>query len=156
MKKYQLRTKTDDILNRFPALCKRLEGAERTPQAADAPRVLCLGADLEKAGACLAVQCGLGEPVGLGTLTRATVLELLAALRARGWRCVLGLEVCGFGWSFQRELRAAGTEVLTFATEALTGRRNQHPRRRRARPPGRRPHRAWHRGGVTGALRRSD
>jgi len=61
MKKYQLRTKTDDILNRFPALCKRLEGAERTPQAADAPRVLCLGADLEKAGACLAVQCGLVE-----------------------------------------------------------------------------------------------
>jgi len=32
MKKYQLRTKTDDILNRFPALCKRLEGAERTPR----------------------------------------------------------------------------------------------------------------------------
>lgn len=128
MKKYQLRTKPDDILNRFPALCKRLEGAERTPQAADAPRVLCLGADLEKSGACLAVQCGLGEPVGLGTLTRATVLELLAALRARGWRCVLGLEVCGFGWSFQRELRAAGTEVLTFATEALTGRRKTNTR----------------------------
>lgn len=83
---------------------------------------------LEKAGACLAVQCGLGEPVGLGTLTRATVLELLAALRARGWRCVLGLEVCGFGWSFQRELRAAGTEVLTFATEALTGRRKTNTR----------------------------
>ena len=27
MKKYQLHTKTDDILNRFPALRKRLEGA---------------------------------------------------------------------------------------------------------------------------------
>ena len=46
MKKYQLHTKTDSILKRFPALCKRLEGAERTPQMPGAPRVLCLGADL--------------------------------------------------------------------------------------------------------------
>ena len=43
MKTYQLHPKTDDILKRFPALCKRLEGAERTPEAAGAPRVLCLG-----------------------------------------------------------------------------------------------------------------
>ena len=128
MKKYQLHTKTEDILNRFPALRKRLEGAERTPETAGVPRVLCLGADLEKAGACLAVQCGLGEPVGLGTLSRETVLSLLAALRARSWHCVLGLEACGFGWRFQRELRAAGAEVLTFATEALTGRRKTNTR----------------------------
>ena len=123
MKKYQLHTKTEDMLNRFPALCKRLEGAERTPVMPGVPRVLCLGADLEKAGACLAVQCGLGEPLSLGTLTRESVLRLLPALRARGWRCVLGMEACGFGWRFQRELRDAGAEVLTFATEALTGRR---------------------------------
>ena len=128
MKKYQLHTKTSDILSRFPALCKRLEGAERTPPVPGAPRVLCLGADLEKAGACLAVQCGLGEPVNLGTLTRETVLSLIAALRARGWRCVVGLEACGFGWRFQRELRAVGAEVLTFATEALTGRRKTNTR----------------------------
>ena len=95
MKKYQLHTKTEDILNRFPALCKRLEGAERTPAAAGAPRVLCLGADLEKAGACVAVQCGLSEPMSLGTLTRETVLSLIPALRARGWRCVAGMEACG-------------------------------------------------------------
>ena len=85
MKKYQLHTKTDDILSCFPALCKRLEGAARTPPVPGAPRVLGLGADLEKAGACRAVQCGLGEPVSLGTLTRETVLSLLPVLRAR--RC---------------------------------------------------------------------
>ena len=95
MKKYQLHAKTEDILSRFPALCKRLEGAERSPQAADAPRVLCLGADLEKAGACLAVQCGLSEPLSLGTLTRESVRALLKALRERGWRCVIGMEACG-------------------------------------------------------------
>ena len=128
MKKYQLHTKTEDILKRFPALCMRLEGAERTPPVPGAPRVLCLGADLEKDGACLAVRCGLGEPVSLGTLTRETILSLLAALRARGWRCVVGLEACGFGWRFQRQLREAGAEVLTFATEALTGRRKTNTR----------------------------
>ena len=128
MKKYQLHTKTEDILNRFPALCKRLEGAEQTPEVPGAPRVLCLGADLEKAGACVAVQCGLSEPVSLGTLSRESVLSLIPALRARGWRCVAGMEACGFGWRFQRELREAGAEVLTFATEALSGRRKTNTR----------------------------
>jgi transposase len=128
MKKYQLHTKTEDILKRFPALGKRLEGAERTPEIGGAPRVLCLGADLEKDGACLAVQCGLGEPLSLGTLSRETVLSLLAALRGRGWRCVLGMEACGFGWRFQRQLRETGAEALTFATEALTGRRKTNTR----------------------------
>ena len=60
-----------------------------------APRGLCLGADLETAGACVAVQCGLSEPVSLGTLTRESLLSLIAALRARGWRCVAGMEACG-------------------------------------------------------------
>ena len=128
MKKYQLHTRTADILKRFPALCKRLEGAERTPAAAGAPRVLCLGADLEKDGACIAVQCGLSEPVNLGTLTRETVLSVIAALRVRGWRCVVGMEACGLGWRFQRQLREAGAEALTFATEALTGRRKTNQR----------------------------
>ena len=115
-------------MKRFPALCKRLEGAERTPPVPGAPRVLCVGADLEKDGACLAVQCGLGEPVSLGTLTRETILSLIAALRARGWRCVVGLEACGFGWRFQQQLREASAEALTFATEALTGRRKTNTR----------------------------
>ncbi len=128
MKKYQLHTKTEDILKRFPALCKRLEGAEQIPEVPGLPRVLCLGADLEKDGACLAVQCGLGEPVSLGTLTRESVLSLMAALRARGWRCVVGMEACGFGWRFQRQLREAGAEALTFATEALSGRRKTNTR----------------------------
>ena len=39
MKKYQRHTKTEDILNRFPALRKRLESAERTPPVPGAPRV---------------------------------------------------------------------------------------------------------------------
>lgn len=128
MKKYQFHTKTEDILNRFPALGKRLEAAASPATAAGPPRVLCVGADLEKAGACVAVQCGLGEPVSLGTITRETLLGLLPAFLARGWRCVIGLEACGFGWRFQRELRAAGAEVLTFATEALTGRRKTNTR----------------------------
>ena len=38
MKTYQLHTKAEDILKRFPALCKRLEAAERTPLAPGAPR----------------------------------------------------------------------------------------------------------------------
>ena len=128
MKKYQLDTKTADILNRFPALRKRLESAERTPASPGTPRVLCLGADLEQAGACIAVQCGLGEPLNLGTLTRETVAGLVPVLRARGWRCVVGMEACGFGWAFQGALRAAGAEALTFATEALTGRRKTNTR----------------------------
>ena len=33
---------------------------------------------MEKAGACVAVQIGLGEPVALGTLSRAEVLALVA------------------------------------------------------------------------------
>ena len=128
MKKYQLHTKPDDILNRFPALRKHLEAAARTPEGPGAPRVLCLGADLEKAGVCVAVQCGLGTPVHLGTLTRESLLALVGVLLGRGWRSVVGLEACGFGWRFQRQLRAAGAEVLTFATEALTGRRKTNPR----------------------------
>ena len=128
MKKYELHTKTEDNLNRFPALRKRLEGAERAPASPGTPRVLCLGADLEQAGACVAVQCGLGEPLSLGLLSRETVVGLVPILRARGWRCVVGLEACGFGWAFQGALRAAGAEALTFATEALTGRRKTNTR----------------------------
>ena len=128
MKTYQLHTKTETILKRFPALCKHLEAAAPQSAASGAPRVLCLGADLEKAGACVAAQCGLAAPVALGTLARGSLLELVRALAAQGWRCVLGLEACGFGWRFQRELRGAGAEVLTFATEALTGRRKTNTR----------------------------
>ena len=70
----------------------------------------------------------LSEPVPLGTLTRAQILLLLDALQGLGWRCAIGVEACGFGWSFQRALRAAGAEVCTFATEALTGRRKTNRR----------------------------
>jgi hypothetical protein len=97
MKKYQLHTKTEDILKRFPALCKRLEAAEKTSDTSGS-RVLCLRADLEKAGACVALQCGLSEPMSLGTLSRECVVKLLGALLSRGWRCVVGMEACGFGW----------------------------------------------------------
>ena len=128
MKKYQLHTKTDDLLNRFPALRKPLEVAARGPEGSGAPRGLCLGADLEKAGVGVAVQGGLGTPVHLGTLPRESLLALGRVLLGRGWRSVVGLEAGGFGGRFQRALRAAGAAVLTFATEALTGRRKTHPR----------------------------
>jgi transposase len=38
------------------------------------------------------------------------------------------MEACGFGWRFQRQIREAGAEALTFATEALTGRRKTNRR----------------------------
>jgi transposase len=128
MKKYHIHTKTADILNRFPSLCKRLASFAKTASQTGAARLLSLGADLEKAGACVAVQIGLGEPVALGTLTRVQVLEVVRALHAEGWRCAVGVEACGFGWAFQRVLRAAGAEIFTYASEALTGRRKTNQR----------------------------
>ena len=130
MKKYQLDTKTADILNRFPALRKRLESAERTPAAPGVPRVLCLGADLEKAGACVAVQCGLGEPLNLGTLTRETLAGLVPVLRARGWRCVVGLEACGFGWGAPRDQAPAwsrGEKRPTTSSTTTSATSRPHP-----------------------------
>ncbi len=38
------------------------------------------------------------------------------------------MEACGFGWRFQGQIREAGAEALTFATEALTGRRKTNRR----------------------------
>jgi transposase len=128
MKKYIIHTKTASILHRFPALCKRLAPLHASLTAAGARRVLGLGADLEKAGACVAVQPGLTEPVQLGLLSRAEIVQLVRALQELGWHCALGLEACGFGWAFPRELRAAGAEIFTFATEALTGRRKTNQR----------------------------
>lgn len=128
MKTYILHTKATDILHRFPVLGKRLAQATAQLAQSGTPRVLCLGADLEKAGACVAVQIGLGEPTPLGTLARERMLELVQALQTEGWRCVVGLEACGFGWQFQRALRARGAEVLTLASEALTGRRKTNRR----------------------------
>ena len=122
MKTYELKTTPASILDRFPALCKRLGAAD-----AAGARV-CLGADLEKAGACLVAQIGLGAPLALGTLPREHVVALAAALGAQGWAVAVGLEACGFGWRFQGELRAAGATVLTLAPEPLTGRRKTNRR----------------------------
>ena len=121
MRTYQLHSMDNDLLERFPALLKRLKAAAE-------PGVVCLGADLEKAGACLAAQLGLGTPLGLGTLPRAQIEALVKALIGRGWRVVVGLEACGFGWRLQEALRAAGATVLTFAPEPLTGRRKTNRR----------------------------
>ena len=122
MKTYELKTTPASILDRFPALCKRLGAAD-----AAGARV-CLGADLEKAGACLVAQIGLGAPLALGTLPREHVVALAAALGAQGRAVAVGLEACGFGWRFQGELRAAGATVLTLAPEPLTGRRKTNRR----------------------------
>ncbi len=123
MKTYQLRPILhDSILENFPALRKRLA----QPEARGA--TLCLGADLEKAGACVVAQLGLGAPLPLGTLPREQLTALSAALARGGTPVAVGLEACGFGWRFQRELRAAGATVLTYAPEPLTGRRKTNRR----------------------------
>src|SRR3954469_26039996 len=128
MKKYHIHTKADDILHRFPVLSKRLAVITTVLAQSGAPRVLGLGLDLEKAGACVAIQAGLCEPVQLGTLSRTEILQLLQALKIQDWRRVVAVEACGFGWAFQRAMRTTEAEVFTFATEALTGRRKTNRR----------------------------
>ena len=89
---------------------------------------ICIGGDLEKAGACLAIQVGAESVAGTITLSRAEVVVLVKEIIARGWRAAVGVEACGFGWLFQRQLREAGATVFTFATEALTGKRKTNQR----------------------------
>ncbi len=131
MKTYQLKPSTlvqPAMLQKLPSLLRRLTALEKAqPEAPPRPWV-CIGADLEKAGACLAVQVGAEGVCAGGTLTRAEIVALVQELRARGWRVALGIEACGFGWVFQGRLREAGAEVFTFATEALTGRRKTNRR----------------------------
>jgi len=131
MKTYELKASTlvqPAVLLRLPSLVRRLTALEK-PQPGDPPRPwVCIGGDLEKAGACLAVQVGAEGVCAGGTFTRAEIVSLVEELRARGWRVALGVEACGFGWRFQGRLRAAGASVFTFATEALTGRRKTNRR----------------------------
>lgn len=131
MKTYQLKASTPvqpAALTRLPSLLRRLAAFEKPgPDAPPRPSV-CVGADLEKAGACLAVQVGAEGVCAGGTFTREETVALVQELRARGWGVALGVEACGFGWVFQRRLREAGAEVFTFATEALTGRRKTNRR----------------------------
>ena len=122
MKTYELTFTHTSILERFPALLRRLGAAD------SAGATVCLGADLEKAGACLVAQLGLGTPLPLGTLPREHLVALVAALVARGRAVAVGLEACGFGWRLQGNLRAAGATVLTLAPEPLTGRRKTNRR----------------------------
>ena len=122
MKTYELKSTPGSILERFPALRKRLGAAD--PGGAR----VCLGADLEKAGACVVAQIGLGTPLALDTLPREHIVALVAGLVAEGRAVAVGLEACGFGWRFQGELRAAGATVLTLAPEPLTGRRKTNRR----------------------------
>ena len=143
MKTYELKTSPlvqPAVLTRLPSLVRRLTAFEKAHPGASAqsdpsaqsggpPRAwVCIGADLEKAGACLAVQVGAEGVCAGGTFTRAEIVALAEELRARGWRVAIGVEACGFGWRFQRRLREAGAEVFTFATEALTGRRKTNRR----------------------------
>ena len=88
---------------------------------------MCIGADLEKAGACIAVQVGAEGVCAGGDFSRAEIVALVQELRARGWRVALGVEACGFGWRFQGRLRETGATVFTFATEALTGAAQDQP-----------------------------
>jgi transposase len=131
MKTYQLKPSTivqPAMLARLPSLLRRLTALENPRPGAPPRPWVCVGADLEKAGACLAVQVGAEGVCAGGNFTRTEIIALVQELRARGWRVALGVEACGFGWHFQGRLRAAGATVFTFATEALTGRRKTNRR----------------------------
>lgn len=135
MKTYTLNTPSASILNQFPAFLKRLEAtleARRTGVDPAAPPgaalTLSLGGDLEKAGACFAAQIEAQTPLPLGTLSREDGAALVRECVRRGLRVVVTLEACGFGWAWQRELRALGAVVFTVAPEALCGRRKTNRR----------------------------
>ena len=132
MKKYQLKPFTAapkaTVIERMPSLLRRLGVLEKLHPEAAARAPICLGGDLEKAGACLAIQVGAEGLAGTITLSRADVAGLCKELIGRGWRVAVGVEACGFGWLFQAQLREAGAEVVTFATEALTGKRKTNQR----------------------------
>lgn len=126
--KLQNSTPSAIVAERMPSLSRRLSALEALqPNPAERAPV-CIGGDLEKAGACLAIQVGAESVAGTITLGRAEVVGLVKELRARGWRVAAGVEACGFGWLFQTHLREAGAEVFTFATEALTGKRKTNQR----------------------------
>jgi transposase len=116
------------IIERMPSLIRRLSVLERLHPEHAARASVCIGADLEKAGACLAIQVGAEGVIAHITLSRADVKLLCKEFIGRGWRVALGVEACGFGWLFQAQLREAGAEVFTFATEALTGKRKTNQR----------------------------
>ncbi len=132
MKTYQLKPFTAapkaTVIERMPSLLRRLGVLEKLHPEAAARAPICLGGDLEKAGACLAIQVGAEGLAGTITLSRADVAGLCKELIGRGWRVAVGVEACGFGWLFQAQLREAGAEVVTFATEALTGKRKTNQR----------------------------
>lgn len=123
MKTYQLHSNPISILSQFPAFGKRLEAVPDPGTC-----LLSLGGDLEKAGVYLCAGIGLQAPLALRVLSRPEMLTLVGELRARGFRVAVGLEACGFGWEFQRQLRMAGAEVLTFAPEPLNGKRKTNRR----------------------------
>jgi len=137
MKTYHLRSTPPAILNRFPALCKKLDallpmpGSDPALTPADlaaVPPLVSLGGDLEKAGVCLAAQVQGAAPLALATLTREETLVLVREILARGCRIVVVVEACGFGWEFPRGLREAGSTVFTVAPEPLTGKRKTNRR----------------------------
>ena len=132
MKNYQIKpfggVPKITILERLPSLVRRLLALEKLHPDPAARTPICLGGDLEKAGACLAIQVGAESVTANLTLGRAEVCTLVGELIGRGWRVAIGVEACGFGWLFQTQLRAAGALVFTFATEALTGKRKTNQR----------------------------
>ena len=132
MKTYQLKPFTAapkaTVIERMPSLLRRLGVLEKLHPEHAARAPICLGGDLEKAGACLAIQIGAESVIATITLCRAEVAAFCKELLARGWRVAVGVEACGFGWLFQAQLREAGAEVFTFATEALTGKRKTNQR----------------------------
>ena len=132
MKTYQLKPSTTaprlTITERIPSFLRRLRVLEKLHPEPAARPFICLGADLEKAGACVAIQVGAESVIATITLSRAEVAAFCKELIGGGWRVAVGVEACGFGWLFQAQLREVGAEVFTFATEALTGKRKTNQR----------------------------
>ena len=119
MKTYQLKPFTQTpraiVIERMPSLLRRLGVLEKLHPDSAQRAPICIGGDLEKAGACLAIQVGAESVAGTITLGRADVVVLVKELIVRGWRVAVGVEACGFGWRFQAQLREAGAEVVGVA-----------------------------------------
>ena len=109
----------NSVVAHFPAIFKGL-GSK--------PSVIHMALDVELHGGVLAVRLAGGRPIDCGKCSRITVVDLAKELIWRRRRVVLVEEACGFGYSFQRQLREIGVEALVVATESLSGKRKTNRR----------------------------
>lgn len=96
-------------------------------QAGPAPTV-CLGLDVELAGAAGALTIGGATPLDLGKHSRESWTALCVWLLGLGCKVHVAQEACGFGWEFHRKLAATGAGSLVVAPEVLNGKRKTDQR----------------------------